>query len=274
MSDTHSQSDSMTRRHLLIAAAGGAVGVAATAWGVSQIPDETRAQLEKELDKLRAVVKLYESLENIGLDNILANAMSLMRGLFDALKTGVRLLRDGVAIAESAWKNFQAILASLRVAVERAAQVLADLQQKFKAAEGIVVAVLGSALPLAESIGNFFNTLISKIPFGIGDELRRAINALVELVRAIPATIETISAQLLKLLNDTFFPPTGKATFNSTLMDPITQNVFDPLRKFLDDVDNLVTRWEKDFTKPVQSALDQRQMIRKQIAEYRQQYNV
>lgn len=274
MSDTNPRSDSMTRRHLLIAAAGGAVGVAATAWGVSQIPDETRVQLEKELDKLRTVVKLYESLENIGLDNILANAMNLMRSLFDALKTGVRLLRDGVAFAESAWKNFQTILVSLRAAGERAAQVLADLQQKFKVAEGVVVSALGAALPLAESIGNFFNALISKIPFGIGDELRRAINALVDLVRAIPATIETVSTQLLKLLNDTFFPPAGKATFNSTLMDPITQNVFDPLRKFLDDVDNLMTRWEKDFTKPVQSALDERKMIRKQIAEYRQQYNV
>ncbi|MBI5305183.1 MAG: hypothetical protein HY868_23835 [Chloroflexi bacterium] len=265
--------DSMTRRQLLIAAGAGAIGVAATAYGLTQTSDEARAQFERELNKLRTLIGLYEQMDRIGLDNILANGLSLMRGLFEALKTGIRLMRDGVTIAEKAWQGFQAALIALRTTVDRIAQMAGDLQQKFKAAEGLVVGAIGVALPLAESIASFFNSLLSKIPF-VGEDLRRTANSLVELVRAIPALIEAVTAQLLKQLNDLFFQPTGKARIDLTLIDPITVNLLEPLKKFLGDLDMLITKWEKEFVFPVQSALDERRAVKKQIAEYRQQYNV
>jgi len=273
MSDTH-PSDSMTRRQLLIAAGAGAVGIAAGAWGIAQIPDETRARVETEIEKLRALVKLYEQLEKIGLDNILASALNVMRGLFDALKAGIRLVRDGIAVAQTAWKNFQALLAGLKTAADGAANALAELQKKFRAAESVVVAALGAVSPLAESIANFFAALIQKIPFGIGDNIQRAVTALVDLVRAIPPTIETLTTQLLKSLSDTFFPQTGKTAFSATVMDPITTSLLSPLEKFLSEVESAITRWETEFAKPIQNALDERKIVRKQIAEYRQQFNV
>ncbi|MBI5649877.1 MAG: hypothetical protein HZC40_05425, partial [Chloroflexi bacterium] len=194
--------------------------------------------------------------------------------LFDALKTGMRLFRDGIAVAEAALKNFQALLAGLKSVLDSAALILAELQKKFRAAESVIVAAIGTVSPLAESIASFFAALIQKIPFGIGENIQRAVTALVDLVRAIPPTIETINAQLLKLLTDTFFPPTGKTAFSSTVIDPITQKILDPLKKFLSDVDTVIARWETEFAKPIQNALDERKAIRKQIAEYRQQFNV
>ncbi len=271
MSD-HSN-DSMTRRQLLIAAGAGAIGVAATAYGLTQTSDETRAQFDKELSKLRSLIALYEQLDKIGLDNILANGLSMMRGLFDALKLGVKLMRDGVNAAENAWKSFQNTLLALRKTADQIGQMAGDLQKKFQAAERLVVSVIGTALPLAESIGNFFNSLLSKIPF-VGEDLRRAANGLVDLVRAIPALVEAVTAQLLKQLNDLFFQPTGKANIEQTLIDPITVNLLDPLKKFLGDLDMLVAKWEKDFVAPVQTALDERRVVRKQIAEYRTQFHV
>ncbi len=129
--------------------------------------------------------------------------------------------------------------------------------------------MLGTALPLAEAIVSFFNSLVQKIPFGIGDEIRRAINALIDLVRAIPTTVDALLNQLLKPLRDMFFPGTGDPVVKLNLFDPITQNLLTPLKKFLTDVENLIDRWEKDFAKPVQDALDQRAKVRKQIAALR-----
>ncbi len=277
MSETNTNSASpspstdMTRRQLLTRAAAGGAIVVATACGAGAVV--TRAQYELELNKLRALVALYEQLERVPLDAALAAGMNAVRGALELLKAGVRLLRDGIAAAEGALNNFQAALDALRGAVNGASQVLNDLQQKFRTAESVVVAVLGVALPLAESIRSFFTSLLTKIPV-VGDDLLRAVNALVDLIRAIPTAIDAVTGKLLAPLRDAFFPLSGDAAVKTNLFNPITQNVLEPLKKFLGDVENLFDRWEKDLSTPVQSALDQRQQIREQIVDYRKQNKI
>jgi hypothetical protein len=260
----------LTRRQLIsTAAVGGAALVVSGLGGAAVGSAMTTAQYELELTKLRALVALYEQLEKVGIDAAIQTGMNIVRGALDTIKGGVALLRDGVTAAETALKNFQALLDSLSHAANSAGQVLNDLAQKFHAAEGLVIAVLGTALPLADSIVGFFNALLDKIPFGVGDNIRNAVKALTELVRAIPTTIDTLTNQLLKPLRDNFFPPSGDPAVKTSLIDPVMNNVLTPLKKLLNDIEVLADHWEKDFTQPVQNALDQRQTIRKQIAQYR-----
>jgi len=272
---TEEHSTALTRRQLLTtAAAGGAALVVTGLGGAAAGRAMTTAQYELELTKLRALVALYEQLERVGLDAILATGMNVVRGALEAVKSGVQLLRNGVTTVESALTNFQSLLDTLSSAANAAGQVLNDLLSKFHAAEGVVVAVLGTALPLAESIAGFFKALLDKIPFSIGDDIRRAVSALTDLIRAIPATIDTLTNQLLKPLRDAFFPPSGNPAVKSNLIDPIVKNVLEPLKKMLTDIENLLDRWEKDFTKPVQGALDDRAKIRQQIAQYKQTHGM
>lgn len=261
--------EGVTRRQLITTAVVGSAGLVAGAVGGGALNTASRAEAELELVKLRALVGLYENLEKVGIDAIIATGMNVVKAGFEAVKTGVRLARDGVVAAENAIKNFQAMLDSLRGAVDTSAQVLTALSLKFKDAENFVVAMLGNAAPLAESIGNFFNSLIQKIPFGVGAEISRAINALIDLIRAIPATIDAMLNQLLKPLRDMFFPASGAAQVKTNLFDPITVNLLTPLKKFLTDTETLITKWENDFAAPVQKALDERAKIRKQIVALR-----
>ncbi len=270
-SSAPSPSTDITRRQLLTRAAAGGAIVVATACGAGVVV--TRAQYELELTKLRALVTLYEQLERVPLDAALATGMNAVRGALELLRAGVRLLRDGVTAAEGALNTFQAALDTLRSAANTASQALNDLQQKYRAAESVVVAVLGVALPLAESIRSFFTSLLSKIPI-VGDDLSRAVNALVDLIRAVPTAIDTVTSRLFAPLRDTFFPLSGDAAVKTNLFNPITQNVLEPLKKFLGDVESLFERWEKDFSTPVQAALDQRDKIRAQIVDYRQQNKI
>ncbi len=52
------------------------------------------------------------------------------------------------------------------------------------------------------------------------------------------------------------------------LFDPITQNLLEPLKKFLTDVETFIDKWENGFTAPVQKALDDRAQIRQKIVAY------
>ena len=265
-------STGLTRRQLLTTAAAGGAGLAVSALGGAAVGSVmTRAEYEIELTKLRALVALYEQLERVGLDAIIQAGLNIVRGALDVVKGGVSLLSAGVSTVESALAKFQALLDSLRTASNGVGQVLDDLTQKFKAAEGIIVAVLGTALPLAESISGFFSALLQKIPFGIGDDIRRAADALIALVRAIPTVVDTITKQLIQPMRDAFFPPSGDPAVKVSLIDPIVKNVLEPAKKQLNDIDKLATSWEKDLTTPVQAALVERQKIRNSIADYKKQ---
>lgn len=259
----------ITRRQLIVTATIGGAGLLAGAVGGSAVTTASHTGAELELIKLRALVALYEQLEKVGIDAIVSAGMNVIRGALDAVKGGVRLARDGITTVETALKNFQAMLDSLQGMVEAAARTLADLSQKFKAAENLVVTTLGNAAPLADAIGNFFSSLIQKIPFGIGDDIQRALNALTDLIRAVPSTVDAMLTQLLKPLRDMFFPSAGTPQVKTNLTDPITQNLLTPLSKFLNDTDALMTSWDNDFVKPVQNALDERAKIRQQIVAMR-----
>ncbi len=265
----------MTRRQLLVAATASGAALAAGALGGGAVGAfGTRAEYELELKKLQTLVALYSQLEKVGIDAVILTGMNIVGGALGTVKAGTRLIRDGIATVQSALKAFQDMLDNLRKATEGATQMLTDLQQKFLAAQALVGGALGSALSLTESIRNFFNSLIDKIPFGIGDNIRRAVDALVNLIRAVPSTIETITTQLLKPLNDLFFAGNNKPAVQTSVFDPITNSLLKPLDQFLADIETALNRWESDFTKPVQGALEQRAQIRSQIDEYRRQNNV
>ncbi len=275
----------LTRRQLLVAATAGGAALAVTALGGTAVGSlTTRAEYEVELKKLQTLVAMYEQLEKIGIDAIIATGMNIVNGALQALKNGVGLLRDGIGVVQNIIQAFQTALDNLqkmldnfrgafdnlRKGAEGVGQTLGDFNSKFNVAQGAVVGALGTALPLADSISGFFTSLVQKIPFGIGDNIRRAIDGLVAMIRAIPDTIGAVTNQLLKPLGDLSFPTINMPSAKTGLLDPINANLLDPLKKFLTDVESLLTTWQKDFTAPVQSALDDRAKLRAQIAQYRQ----
>ncbi len=267
--------EGITRRQLLLGATAGGAALAATALGGAAVGGlTTRAEYEVELTKLRALLALYEQLERVGLDAVIATGMNVVRGALETVKSGVSLVRQGVTAAQNALATLWGLLDSLKAEVDRANQGLNGLMQNFNSAQSLIGGALGTAQPLADSIRSFFNAILDKIPFGVGDNLRGGIDALVTLIQSIPTAVQTVIAQLIKPLTDTFFPASGTPQVQTSVVDPISQNLLLPLTKFLADVENLITRWQDDFTKPVQAALDQRASIRKQIEDYRNQNNL
>jgi hypothetical protein len=267
----------LSRRQFLTTATIGVVGISTAAVGGALIGSRAAqdaaeielVQARARLAKYAQLIALYEQLEKVGIDSIIGTGMNIVCGALEAVRAGIQIIRAGIAAVETALKNFLMLLESLRSPADLVTRALADLMQRFKAAEGIVTAALGSALPLAEAIANFFNALLQKIPI-VGDDIRRATNALSDLVRAIPATIDAVTNQLLKPLRDNFFPASGEPIVKVNLVDPTTKNLLDPLKKFLGDVEAALARWDSDFAKPVQAALDERTKIRKQIASVKQ----
>jgi hypothetical protein len=267
----------VSRRALVRSLGAGAVVLTATHLGVAyqagqwakQEPTEEIAKLRAELDRLRGLVVLYESLEKVGVDAVIAAGMNVVRGLLDTTRSGLAGLANGVSIIENLLAGFQSTFGVIRdglTAVENSVKILANLigdAQKF------VGDVTSPVKPLAIQLKDFFDSLISKIPFGVGDNFKRAIDSLVTLLTEIPNSILVVNSQLIEPLRANWFSDSNAKNLQGALIDPITKNVLEPAKAQLKNFDQTLAQWEKDFRLPVQKALDQRADIRQQITDYK-----
>ncbi|MGB8644174.1 MAG: hypothetical protein WCF84_02990 [Anaerolineae bacterium] len=271
-----------TRRQAITALGAGIVTLGATnlgtayvagQWGQGQTHQEL-TDLQAEVDKLRGLVQLYESLDQIGVDAIMATAMLVFKGFLDTLRNGVSLLKTGATAAGNAIAAFHNTFGAIRDGLGLAEQAVSAVASLLKDAETWLGQATTPLQPLLQQVRQFFDDLMSKIPFGVGDNIRKAVDGLVGLVAAIPNMLLQVNTNLIEPLRTGWFSADNSKNLQGTLVDPITRQVMDPLAKFLGDVDETLFHWESDVATPVQTALNSRAVVRSKIGDYKKQHNL
>ena len=268
----------LTRRQALTALGASAVALTATHLGVAyeaaqwaeQSPRQQASDLAAEIEKLQGLLALYENLEKIGMDAIISSALAVFKGFLDTLRGGVGLLREGLNAAEGAVNSFHNAFATLHAGLTLAGDAVNNVAALLKNAESWLGQTTSPVKPLIQQVRDFFNDLLSKIPFGVGDNIRKTIDGLVGLVVAIPNMVQDVQTNLLEPLRAGWFSDDRAKNAQGALLDPVTQ-VLEPLKKFLADVEQTLAHWESDVATPVQTTLAQRAKVQKQIAAYKQQ---
>lgn len=267
----------LTRRQAVTALGVGAAALTATHLGVAyqaaqwaqQQPRDEIAGLQTEIEKLKGLLALYESLEKIGIDVVIAGALAVYKGLLDGLRGGVGALSAGAATAEIALNGFQNTFVIIRGGLQVAENAVNNIAALLKGAQVFLEQATSPAKSLLEQMRQFFDDLLGKIPF-VGDSIKRTIDGVVGLVNAIPNMVISVNTGLLEPLRAGWFSEDNAKNLQGALLDPISKQVLTPLKKFLADLDQTLARWESDVAKPVRAALDNRETVRKQIAEYKQ----
>jgi hypothetical protein len=112
------------------------------------------------------------------------------------------------------------------------------------------------------------------LPFGLGDKFRDALEGLVGLVTSVDELIEGINTYLLEPLEDEWFSEEDGKGVGGTFLDPLVENVFDPLQAHLESLAVLADDWQDKLVEPSRVALTERAEIREQIAQYRDEYGL
>ncbi len=285
MADQQSKLDEtirLTRRQVVTTLGLGAVTLTATHLGVAyeaaqwerQQHQPEIADLTAEVEKLRGLLALYENLEKIGIDAVISGALSGFKIVLESLRSGITLLRGGTGAAEGAISGFQNTFAALRNALTTAEQAVNNVAALLKNVEDFLGQTTSPVEPLIRQVRQFFDDLLGRIPFGVGDNIRRTIDGISGLVIAIPSMLPDVKTAFLEPLRATWFSDDNAKNIQGLLLDPITQKVLEPLKQFLDDVDQTLARWEGDVAKPVQGALDRRDAVRQEIADYKSRHNM
>lgn len=256
-------SSSLSRRKFLIGVGTGGVVLAGTAIGGGLLGSALNSP---ELLKLKALLALYEELEQIGIDALVSAALSTIGALLGALKTVAGLVSAGVKLVDNGLATFEQLFPVVRQALSLIEGLVAGLARLVRDVQQALADVTGITRPVSDAIGKFFSDLLDKIPFGVGANVRNLINQLVALVGMVPSFIESLNTQLITPLRRDWFTDDEKKGLKGNLLEPTRKNLLQPTINLLQELEKLSAEWEKTVT-PINRALAQRANIRNQIAE-------
>lgn len=270
--------EGMTRRRFLQGAlAGGVAGLMVgtggglVAWKAGTAAGRTAAELEAAIEtlKLKGLLALYESLENIELDAIVSTGIAAVGLLLNGVESGSLAIKAGLDAVEGLLLDFEGAFATIRDGIEWTEGVVSALAGRLQALEDAIEAVLEKAQPVTEALGSFFDFVLDLLPFGYGDRIRAILDRLGDLVTNIPEAVEGINTKLLEPLRRDWFSEEKGKGLKAGLIDPIVTRLLDPLEAFLGKLAELVGGWEEKLVKPAESAISERDAIRGEIARYK-----
>ncbi|MFQ6015854.1 MAG: hypothetical protein ACE5NP_10485 [Anaerolineae bacterium] len=259
---------SFTRRQFVTwALVGGGTGLVLAAGGGFAALIAARA----ENLKLKGLLSLYEALERVGLDAIAELGISTVAGLLEGIENGALLLKRGVEAVEDALNLFTSLFPTIRDGISWAENLVSSLSDKLARLEEAIGSVVERASPLTDALGEFFNLLLSLLPDSIEMSVRDTLGRVEAVITSIPEAVEGLNTRLLTPLRQHWFGDKAAQRLETTLVEPITTGLLDPLEAHLSALAGLMDEWEANLAHPVREALQERQAIREQIARYREQ---
>jgi hypothetical protein len=255
----------LTRRQVLVGlAAGGAVittaNLAAAIWTTTR---------SAELVKLRGLLALYEGLERVGLDAIIAAGIQVLGLALEGIEAGSRGLQKALSFVDGGLARFEATFPDIRSGLARVEELVGVLDRQIEGLWAIVAQVTERVGPMAEALGDFFSALLDRIPFGVGERIREITARIQELIGGLPDAMDALKTHLLEPLRQDWFSDDETKGLKGDLIEPLRDRLLSPLNALLDDLIAFTDQWEAKLVAPVEDALAQRAAIRQQIDEYR-----
>jgi hypothetical protein len=271
------------RRFLAGAAAGGAAGLAVAAgtgvavWNI--VDRQAQADLEAaqaEIARLQGLVDLYEDLEKIGLDAIIATGMKALALPLEAVALGATALKSGLDWAEGALLSLQEALPTAQESIlwlEDQVSAIADGLEKLERAVGNALEK-ATDNAVAEALEDLANVILDNLPFGLGDKIRQVLEGMVALVTSVDELVEGINTFLLEPMREKWFATEDGSGVGATLIDPLVEHILDPVEAHLESLAALADTWQQDLVSPTEQALAERARIQEDIGQYKKEYGL
>jgi hypothetical protein len=267
--------NSMSRRRFLTAtAASGFVAATAGAVAVWQYGNGRGQELSDDLGRMWGLVRLYEKMDEPQLDSVVAAGLAAMGAPLEALATAADLVKAGAQIAEDALIKFGTAFPTIRTAITWLEGLMSDWSQRLHLLEDAIGRALNEVSPITQAVGGFFDSILKLIPLGGGQQIKEVLDRIGEIITTLPQAVADINVKILTPLRDEWFTDQPGKGLKGELIEPIITRLLDPLEALLGRVSELIRRWEPELVAPTQSALDGREAVRREIAEYRVRFGL
>ena len=246
-------------------------GVGYVAWETGGLRQKTQTELAlgAEIIKLRGLLLLYEALEQVGLDGIVATGLLAVNDILSLLEAGSQTLRMGL-------ERLEQVVLGLKDAGKTLADAVSWVEDRVTGVAGLLQQLenaLGDAFepaaPVAERVVALADRVLNLLPFGAGQSIRQGLSAMADTLSAIPEMILAVNDRLLDPLKSQWLASDPDQGLLARLGLVSQQAIFDPLEAHLADLEALSARWQQALALPVKAALDERSGLRDDILRYR-----
>jgi len=233
------------------------------------------AQLESEAEllKLRGLLSLYEGLEQVGVDALLSTGVVILSASAEVVEKGIAVLEAGVSLVDAAVSAFERSFSTIRRGLATVERLFTSLETRVTRLQELMSEVQEVVSPLSDAVGSFFSSLVERIP-GVGPAIVDTLDRISELVGSLPSIIGEVRDRLVKPLSEDWFTDDEKSGLKGKLLNPLQEELLEPLEDFLDDLQNSIDDWQNKLIDPMERALTEREAIQRQIADYKEREGV
>nr|MBN1229094.1 hypothetical protein [Anaerolineae bacterium] len=218
------------------------------------------------IDDYRVLLSLWQQLDDVGIDGLLAIALGVASGSFSRMMEVVEILRTGVAAARAVIDWFIARLPGPQQGIAWLQGQVSLFSANLEWLGDQMEEALDPVEPLTSMVAQFVIWVLDRLPFGIGSKARAGMEALREIVNDIPNLLTGIGTSILDPLAD-WFGNNRSTNMFGILLDPIDDHVMLPASDVFKQVTGFADVFDNNLVAPTEQALAERSQIRQQIQE-------
>ncbi|MFQ5593686.1 MAG: hypothetical protein ACE5HA_06020 [Anaerolineae bacterium] len=242
-----------------------------------QVMAESAPALEKmqaEIDALRGLMAHYEALDRIDIDLALVRSIEKFELSLAGLPGLSGPLADGIDAVQNAVDQFQEAMPAIKQGIAQVDDTLDSLDERLDSLRESLEEVVERTAPIADALGDFFDTVLSRIPFGIGERIELVVQRLRQLIDSVPATIASVRERLLSPLRSTWFADSDEDGVQAGLLTPIRAQLLDPAGQLLTGLDDVAADWQREVVGPARRTLAEREAVRQALDEYKRRHRL
>lgn len=232
------------------------------------------ADATERIGLLGGLVALYEQLDQIDVSDTVQNGLNMVSESISDLIDQTPTLSEGIERGQQALSEVEEHLPLLedgRVWIEAQAS---KLEAFYDSVEAVLRGVLESVGSFLDLVQNWFTGIRKWLPFGIDEKAAMVVNALSDLVAETPNTINGLDAYIAKPLDAWLARDEDVPRLQQKLIKPIREQVLVQANETINRAHQVKASYEANLTLPVELSVSNRNLIREQIAAYRQQNQV
>ncbi len=219
------------------------------------------------------LINLYTLLDGVNLDAAVETGLAAVSGGLVGSLTLAPTVRAGLTQAATALADFETWLPDVETMVawvgEQVVKITAGLMAIELAAQRFVT---GLVTGFEAVFGGLIKFILEHLPFGLGDDVNRALTVTHALLVTLPDVTAGLKAQVL----DKIAPRVTAGThhWKNTLVTPVRDQALAPTTELLTRLDEANTAFVNALQTPAQTALTRRAELRQQIVAYRGAHNL
>lgn len=222
------------------------------------------SSLQSNHDLLKSLIDLYQQLDSTNLDQIIIQALGALGMPILAIETVREALNAGVILTVKVLQAVEDQIPLIAAGLDWLEQQIGSLITAIRALQtALKVSNVGE---VAKSVGDFVSQILDLLPFGVGDNVKAALQAMGNVISQLPELLNNVGTRLIQPVR-AWIVSDKQGGLYEMLLRPVREQLLLPSQQMVANAQNLNNVYNSQLAQPAQTALDQRAKIRAEISK-------